>query len=166
MNISAEAEQIRKADRTRAQLQAQRLRQWDEELTARDVLLRQYLTWVGKAGVRPLTRRRARRLGIEALYRRRDPLWLVAGGVGPTGRGGHAITIAGVYASGETIVRGLKAYQLAECIARQVAAAGRPWPDHDWDSSSTAPVQSVGRPAVASSVDSTSHAPIPAPSAN
>lgn len=131
VGTSAEAEQIREAERIGAQLQAQRLRQWDEELRARDALLLKYLAWAQQSGVRPLSRRRARKLGIEALYRRRDRLWLVATRTGPGSRGGRVVTIAAVYASGDTIVRGLKAHQLAESIAQHVAATGRPWPETD-----------------------------------
>lgn len=126
VEISADVERIREAERNRSPLQAQRLRQWEEELAARDALLRQYLKWALEAGVRPLTRRGARRLGIDALYRRRDRLWLVAQGGGATSGGATsrgARAIAGVYASGDTVVRGLKAHQLAERIAQRVGAA-------------------------------------------
>lgn len=93
--------------------------------------------------MKPLSRRRCRRLGIEALYRRRDRFWLVAQGVGATSRGARPTTIAGIYASGETFVRGLKAHQLAEYIAGRVEAAGRPWSEDDWAACSAPLRQSV-----------------------
>ena len=130
--MSARPVRLRGQEPDARPLQAERLRQWDGELAARDALLRHYLQWARKSGVKPLSRRGCRRLGIEGLYRRRDRFWLVAQGVGATSRGVHPTTIAGVYASGETVVRGLKAHQLAECLAERVDAAGRPWDDDDW----------------------------------
>ncbi|HEY6934894.1 MAG TPA: hypothetical protein VI452_15945 [Marmoricola sp.] len=127
MDMRVAAEQVREAEQGGAQLQAERLRQLETELAARDELLRQYLSWAQQAGVRPLSRRGARRLGIAGLYRRRDRFWLVARGAGPIVRGRHVVRIAGVYASGETVVRGFKAHELAECIAQRAAEAGRPW---------------------------------------
>lgn len=132
MDISAGPVRLRRPEADGRQLQAERLRQWDGELAAREALLRHYLEWARANKVKPLSRRRCRKLGIEALYRRRDRFWLVAQGVGMTSRGARPATIAGVYASGETFVRGLKAHQLAEYIARRVEAAGRPWSDDDW----------------------------------
>lgn len=129
VDIGAELEPVRAAERIGAQLQRQRLRQWDAEITARETLLRQYLVWARRAGVRPLSRRALRKLGLEALHRRRDRFWLVAWSVKPASRSAHATMIAGVYASGDTVVRGFKAHQLAECIAQRVAATRTPWPD-------------------------------------
>jgi hypothetical protein len=126
-------EQVRRAELGGAQLQAQRLVQLETELAAREELLRQYLVWAQAAGVRPLSRRGARRLGIAGLYRRRDRFWLVARGAGAIVRGRHVVRIAGVYASGETVVRGFKAHELAECIAQRAAEVGRPWADEAFE---------------------------------